>query len=214
MSMSMFALEGETAAYQIDIYANGAYFDNVFLSEAPFYTDGFDNMYDSYKAPMGKDTLIYSYLGTDKLAVVARPNLIGTLITVQANETTNYKLVVVEEVAKEGLGIYDHQTNLVYDLKNGTEIEFTQAAKTEAVGRFEIVKTDEFSVCAMYDYIVINNNPSSDNVVITNMNGETIVDIAPTKFQTIDLSGKPSGHYFLTVNGETYEFCNKPQPKE
>lgn len=209
ISMSMFAVEGETAAYQIDVYVGTENVDNIFLSEAPFYTDGFDNMYDAYKAPMGKDTLICSMLDGKQLSVVARPNLAGTLITFQANESTNYKLKVTAEVAREGLGIYDHQTNQLYNLTNGTEIEFTQDAKTKAANRFEIV-VPEFKVCVTFDQIEIYNNTGTDNIVVTNMVGEKIVDEAPTLFQVISMSNQPSGHYFLTVNGETYEFCNKP----
>lgn len=166
--------------------------------------------------PAGDNVYIYSVLGDNLCSQIGTNNLIGTWITVKTNSSTSFTFSFTGKTGKT-FNLIDHVLNTSTPMVEGVSYPFTAAANTTISDRFEIgvYTPGEFKVCTTFDHVEIYENQGTDNIVITNAAGETVVDVAPVSvFQSIDLSGKPAGHYFLTVNGETYEFCNKPQPKE
>jgi len=167
-AMAAFALEpAYTAQFELEVLAGGESIDNIFFSEAPSFTDGFDNMYDAYKFAAGSDTLVWSVVGTDTLSAVARPNLVGTFFTLQANAATNYQLVVKIYVEKADLALLDHSTQQQYNLVDGDTISFTQTANTRIDNRFEIVKGSTTNV------VNVNANVNANGKLIRN--GEFII---------------------------------------
>ena len=115
----------------------------------------------------------------------------------------------VEDKLIEMTGTYEFTVNTT----NCTS--YVAGTNTRIEDRFMIEPVFEFKVCVTFDQIEIYNNPSKDNIVVTDVNGAKVKDVVPAgRIQVISMTDQPAGHYFLTVNGETYEFCNKPQPKE
>lgn len=119
------------------------------------------------------------------------------------------------------LKLYDVVLDSLMEMKNSNQYVFevnttncpsyVAGTNTRIEDRFIIEPVFAFQVCAYKDYVEITGNEGTDNIVITNMAGDTVVNVAPVAvFQSIDLSGKDAGHYVLTVNGTDYEFCNKP----
>lgn len=191
--------------------------DNVYLMQNTWYSSAKDTS-DIVKM-MNPETQVSVYAispNLGNLSTMQIDKLEGTYIGFHANANTNYKMTFDW---LKGAQV------LIRDLYEGTEFyatadqvyNFTVAtAKTTYNDRFIIGGTHipEFKICTTFDHVEIYDNEGADNIVITNAAGETVVDEAPVPvFQSIDLSGKPAGHYFLTVNGETYEFCNKPDAK-
>lgn len=165
--------------------------------------------------PAGDNVYIYSVLDTKNCSQIGTNNLIGTWITLKTNSATSYTFSFTGKTGKT-FGLIDHVLNTTTPMVEGVKYAFTAAANTTIGDRFEVGEyvPGEIQICAYYDNVVITDNPSADNIVITNMAGDTVVNVAPVAvFQSIDLSGKDAGHYVLTVNGTDYEFCNKPEAK-
>lgn len=162
--------------------------------------------------PAGDHVYIYSVLDTKNCSQIGTNNLIGTWITLQTNSSASYTFSFTGKTGKT-FTLIDHLLNRTTPMVENVKYEFTAAANTTISDRFEVGEyiPGDLKVCAYYDQVEITDNPSEDNIVITNMVKDTIVNVAPVKpIQTIDLSDKPAGHYILTVNGTQYEFCNKP----
>ncbi len=190
--------------------------DNVFLMQNTWYTPAKDTS-DIVKM-MNAETQVSVYAispSLGNLSQIQTNQLEGTYIGFHANTNTNYTMTF--DWLKGG-------QVLIRDLYEGTEFyatadkvyNFTVATKkTTYNDRFIIggIHTPEFKVCTTYDKVEIYDNEGTDNIVITNMAGEKVVDVPPTHdpVQVIDLSGEDAGHYILTVNGTQYEFCNKPE---
>lgn len=159
-----------------------------------------------------------SFSSTGKLSMCALNLLEGTAIGVQGNTTdTQYTISFPNVVVKEGrdsLYLEDILLKKVTKIRPNGSYTFTIEETQKGIAldnRFRIYAPGDFKVCVTYDQVELYDNTGSDNIVITNMAGETVINVAPAGFiQVIDLSAQPAGHYVLTVNGTQYEFCNKP----
>ena len=193
--------------------------DYAYLIESPDFTADFENGYDVIKGTLGGDIFVYS-ITTDGRQSDYFNNTLENLPIGFWNKTDNaatMKFTFSEiQHGLEGDFTYylkDNSNDSLTIINQFTEYVFTAAANEQNDTRFMIVKP-EFKVCTTFDHVEIYGNVGSDNIVITNAAGETVVDVAPVPvYQAIDLSGKPAGHYFLTVNGTQYEFFNKPEAK-
>ena len=159
-----------------------------------------------------------SFSSTGKLSMCALNQLEGTAIGIQGNTTdTQYTISFPNVMIKEGrdsLYLEDILLKKVTKIRPAGSYVFTieEAQKGIAIdNRFRIYAPGEFKVCVTYNQVELYDNTGTDNIVITDMAGAEVVNVAPTDLiQVIDLSDKPAGHYILTVNGTQYEFCNKP----
>lgn len=204
---------------------NNSIGDDLTLVEDASYTEGRDISADKDKVVSitnpSVNEFIYafgSFSTTGKLCMIALPELEGTPLGVQGNTTeTQYTISFPNVMIKEGrdsLYLEDILLKKLTKIRPNGKYEFTieEAQKGTAIdNRFRIYKPTGFQVCAYYDYVQITDNTGTDNIVITTMTGDTIVNVAPQYGpQTINLSDKPADHYILTVNDTQYEFCNKP----
>lgn len=194
----------------------------VFMEKSTYSDTEADYGADVEKIPnTGEGSInLYGIVGTKHYSTVAKQHLEGSPIGFMTNEfDTHYDVEFTTATYADGrdtLFFEDMEKGTLTKIVKGTKfgIDFETAAARTIDNRFRIYKPLVFQVCAYYDNVEIQGNTGTDNIVITNAAGDTIVDEAPVPvYQAIDLSGKPAGHYFLTVNGETYEFCNKPEAK-
>lgn len=162
--------------------------------------------------PAGDNVYIYSVLDTKNCSQIGTNNLIGTWITLKTNSATSYTFSFTGKTGKT-FGLIDHVLNTTTPMVEGVKYAFTAEANITISNRFEVGEyvPGDFKVCTTFDHVELYDNTGTDNIVITDMAKDTIVNVAPVAvYQSIDLSGKSPGHYILTVNGKTYEFCNKP----
>lgn len=194
----------------------------VFMEKSTYSDTEADYGADVEKIPnTGEGSInLYGIVGATNYSTVAKQHLEGSPIGLMTNEfDSHYDVEFTTATYADGrdtLFFEDMEKGTLTKIVKGTKfgIDFETAAARTINNRFRIYKPLVFQVCAYYDNVEIQGNTGSDNIVITNAVGDTIVDEAPVPvYHPIDLSGKPAGHYFLTVNGETYEFCNKPEAK-
>ena len=211
---NMFAATTITAKVKVLVNSQSSISgDFIMMAESPSWSSGKDNGPDGPKYPIPGNLQIWVPTSFGDMGTLGTDNLEGTPITIQTIGDEEYTFSFSGVEGRE-LKFLDKELNKLTVINNTNKYVVTLAKNTTIANRFFIYKP-EFKVCTTFDHVEIYENEGSDNIVITNAAGDTIVDVAPVSvFQTIDLSGKPSGHYFLTVNGETYEFYNKPQPKE
>lgn len=184
---------------------------SIYLENAS-YTPAFVNKQDATKMDrVAGKPYVYTLVEGKICGVTATNNLEGTFIVVCTTAATEY-VFSFANVAGRQLYLKDHVTNVLTPITTTDKYTFSAAANSTLADRFEIVvRTPEFKICTTYDHVELYDNAGTDNIVITNMAGDTVVNVAPVAiFQSIDLSGKDAGHYVLTVNGTQYEFCNKP----
>lgn len=187
--------------------------DELEMYEVAEFTSAFEGGYDVRKLMnTGSTALINVFARTEAgdLSSIFTNDLAGTPIVITTNgQTTKYTFTfsqVIGNLILEDMLLHTYTT-----MTEGGKYSFSADMNQTISDRFRIYKPGEFKVCTTFDHVEIYENTGTNNIVVTNAAGETVVDVAPVPvYQTIDLSGKPSGHYFLTVNGETYEFCNKP----
>ncbi len=158
---------------------------------------------------------VYAILSDVKYSMVATAveDLHNRYIGVQASsDYTNYVFTFNVKAMGRVMYLEDLQEHKMILLTAETEpYVFSVTANSKVEDRFRIYKPYDFQVCAYYDNVEITGYTGTDNIVITTLANDTIVNVAPTLgVQTIDLSDKAAGHYVLTVNGTQYEFCNKP----
>lgn len=191
--------------------------DFAYLIEHPDYTPAFESGFDVIKGFLGGNIFVYSISATGQQSDYFSNTLVDLPIGFW-NKTDNAATMkfTFSEIQH---GLEGDFTYYLLDQSNGsltlidasTSYTFEAAANEQNDTRFKIVLPPAFQVCAYYDNVVITGNTGTDNIVITNMAGDTVKNEAPVKpIQTIDMSGKDAGHYVLTVNGTDYEFCNKP----
>lgn len=201
--------------------ANNTAGDKVNLLVGSGFTTDFDNDYDKSKK-MGSaesPTVInfYAYcagwleVSPKYAANAAEPVADGQPFVFESNDLdTEYTITFSIKQGTPKWYFYDAQLDSATLITDGGTYVFTQAVSTKAETRFRI-QAPEFKICTTYDAVEIYGNEGTDNIVITTLANDTIVNVAPVEvFQTIDLSDKAAGHYVLTVNGTQYEFCNKP----
>lgn len=210
-------LTGETTAtatnYKIRVTENDA------------YTHGFDDGADaeilSLNPSNSQSVFLYALVG-NKTCSSIYDNLIQNLeVGFQTNRVDSKYSITFTSASGRELKFYDKVADSMFvitkDFVYTFEVNTTNCpsyvagANIRIDNRFVIEPVFHFQVCAYYDNVQIIDNMSPDNIVITDMAGAEVVNVAPVKpIQTIDLSDKPAGHYILTVNGTQYEFCNKP----
>lgn len=191
--------------------------DFAYLIEHPDYTSAFETGFDVMKGFLGGEIFVYSISEAGKQSDYFNNTLVDLPIGYwnKTNNAATMKFTFSEiEHGLEGDFTYyllDQSNGSMTLIDASASYTFEAAANEQNDTRFKIVLPPAFQVCAYYDQVVIYGNTGTDNIVITDMNGAEVVNVAPVKpIQTIDLSGKPAGHYILTVNGTQYEFCNKP----
>lgn len=192
----------------------------VFMEKSTYSDTEADYGADVDKMPnTGEGSInLYGIVGSKHYSTVAKKQLEGSLIGLVTNEyDSHYDVEFTTASYAEGrdtLFFEDLEKGTLTKIVKGTKfsIDFETAAVRTIDNRFRIYKAPVFQVCAYYDNVQITANTGTDNIVITDMTGAEIVNVAPVApVQTIDLSDKPAGHYILTVNGDTYEFFNKPE---
>lgn len=155
-----------------------------------------------------------------RLGTLATTSLVDQYIGVATNQVaTNYQFKFT------GVSITDPARKLyLFDLQEGTQNEIVDnmtysfvAAKEDTIEtRFVINELHtpdpgELVVCVYYNSIEIQNNPYTDNIVVKDMEGNVVLTKAPRATpQVISLENLASGHYFLEIGTESFEFCNKP----
>lgn len=215
-------LTGETTATETSY--------KIRITEDDTYSNQFENGVDaellSLSPSNSHSVFLYAFVGNKMCSSVYDSLVTNRHIGFQTNRVDNKYSITFTTVEGRNLKFYDAaldstflitSNNQVYNFEVNTTNcpSYVAGTNTPINDRFILEPVFEFKVCTTFDHVEIYENQGSDNIVITNAAGETVVDVAPVPvFQTIDLSGKPAGHYFLTVNGTQYEFCNKPQPKE
>lgn len=186
--------------------------DYVYLMQNTWYTPAKDTSDVVKMMNAATQVSVYAISPTlGNLSTIQTNVLEGTYIGFYANANTNYTMTFDWLKGAQVL-IRDLDGNTEFYATEDKVYNFTVAnAKTTYNERFIIGGIQEFKICTLFDKVEIYGNPSADNIVITNMDGDTIVNVPPQYgSQTINLFDKSPGHYFLTVNGKTYEFCNKP----
>lgn len=184
---------------------------SIYLENAG-YSPAFNNKgEDATKmARVANKPYVYTLIEGNLCGSTGTNNLEGTFIVVCTATATQYTFSFASVDGRD-LYLKDHVTNTYTCIKSTNTYTFTAAANSTLDDRFEIVSAPAFQVCAYYDNVKITGNIGTDNIVITTLANDTIVNVAPQMgVQTIDMSGKDAGHYVLTVNGTNYEFCNKP----
>lgn len=182
----------------------------------------FDNEYESTKlmnTSIPTSVNIYVTTSYGKLSDVALPDFLGLPITIQTNNTeTEYSFTFsnvegdVKFLDAELDSVFDITENLVYNFT-------TPLGKKVYDNRFFIYKpftpdAGELAVCVYYNSIEITNNPYTDNIVVKDMEGNVVLTKAPRATpQVISLENLASGHYFLEIGTESFEFFNKPEAK-
>lgn len=122
--------------------------------------------------------------------------------------------LLLYDVALDSLVEMSNGGKYVFEVNKTNCPSYVAGTNTRIEDRFIIEPVFEFKVCVTFDQIEIYNNPSKDNIVVTDVNGAKVKDIVPAgRIQVISMTDQPAGHYFLTVNGETFEFYNKPEAK-
>lgn len=184
--------------------------DFIMMVESPDLSSGRDNSYDGPKNPIAGNLQMWVPASFGDMGTFGTNDLEGTPITVQTIGDEEYTFSFSGVDGRE-LKFYDKELNKLTVINSTNTYVVTLDKNTTIANRFFIYKPGEFKVCTTFDHVELYDNAGTDNIVITNMAGDTVVNVAPVAiFQTIDLSGKDAGHYVLTVNGTDYEFCNKP----
>lgn len=192
----------------------------VLLVDLASFTTDFDNDYDiSKKMGSSESPVVINFYAicngwnkaTKNASQAAEPKADELPFGFESNDLdTEYTITFDILQGAPKWFFYDAQVDSATLITDGGTYVFNQAVGTTDINRFRI-QAPEFQVCAYKDYVEITGNEGTDNIVITNMAGDTVVNVAPQMgVQTIDMSGKDAGHYVLTVNGTDYEFCNKP----
>lgn len=211
-------LTGETTASATNF--------KIRLTEDDAYTHGYDDGADaeilSLNPSNSQSVFLFAMVDTKRCSSIY-DNLVKDLhVGFQTNRVDNKYSITFTTVEGRKLKFYDAandstflitSNNQVYSFEVNASNYPAYVAGTNMLieDRFIIEPVFAFQVCAYKDYVEITGNEGTDNIVITNMAGDTVVNVAPKMgVQTIDLSGKDAGHYVLTVNGTDYEFCNKP----
>ena len=156
-------------------------------------------------------------------STLATTTLINQFIGVATNQVaTNY------EFKFTNVSITDPERKLyLVDLQEGSKKEIVEdmtysfvAAKADTIEtRFMIdgeftPDPGKLAVCVYFNEIQINNNPYTTDIVIKDADGNVVLTRVPVSTpQVISLEELASGHYFLEIGTETYEFCNKPEAK-
>lgn len=156
-------------------------------------------------------------------STLATTTLINQFIGVATNQVaTNY------EFKFTNISITDPERKLyLVDLQEGSKKEIVEdmtysfvAAMADTIEtRFMIdgeltPDPGELAVCVYFNEIQINNNPYTTDIVIKDAEGNVVLTRVPVSTpQIISLEELASGHYFLEIGTETYEFCNKPEAK-
>lgn len=215
-------LTGETTASATNF--------KIRLTEDDAYTHGYDDGADaeilSLNPSNSQSVFLFAMVDTKRCSSIY-DNLVKDLhVGFQTNRVDNKYSITFTTVEGRSLKFYDAandstflitSNNQVYSFEVNASNYPAYVAGTNMLieDRFIIEPVFEFKVCVTFDQIEIYDNPSKDNIVVTDMEGTTVKDEPYSgRAQVISMTDQPSGHYFLTVNGETYEFCNKPQPKE
>ena len=201
-------------AYVADANDSTCVDQSIYLENAG-YTPTFVNKQDATKMDrVAGKPYVYTLVEDKVCGATATDNLEGTFIVVCTTTATQYKFSFASVKGRD-LYLKDNVTNTFTLIKNTNTYTFTADANSTIADRFEIVSAPAFQVCAYYDNVKITGNIGTDNIVITTLANDTVVNVAPQMgVHTIDMSGKEAGHYVLTVNGTNYEFCNKPVSNE
>lgn len=227
---TLYAADNYSALTQIELKSQSGAANTVLLIENPDAPTEVDSAkiasYFEYTANT-ENVNIYVINDTrySQLSKKVLSNIPMGMIT-NREDAAKQKYTLTFTVPKgRNLLLYDVVLDSLVEMTNGGKYVFevnttncpsyVAGTNTRIEDRFIIEPVFEFKVCVTFDQIEIYDNPSKDNIVVTDMEGTTVKDEPYSgRAQVISMTDQPAGHYFLTVNGETYEFCNKPEAKE
>ncbi len=167
-----------------------------------------------------------SFSATGKLSTLATNKLEGAPLGIQGNTTdAEYTISFPNVILKEGrdaLYLEDMLLDSIAEISTSNPYTFTieNSQKGKAIdNRFRIYKpftpdAGELAVCVYFDNIEITNNPYTTDIVVKDAEGNVVLTKAPRATpQVISLENLASGHYFLEIGTESFEFYNKPEAK-
>lgn len=172
-----------------------------------------------------ENLFIYAYYKTEKKdqwSVIATDSWKNKYFSIITNAiSTNYKITLSDIINTTGLEL--RFEDLVEDttivVAEGATYEFTAPISTTFEKRFRFIgpfspDPGELAVCVYFNEIQINNNPYTTDIVVKDAEGNVVLTkTARATPQIISLENLASGHYFLEIGTESFEFCNKPEAK-
>lgn len=196
--------------------------DKVFLMKSSEFTTDFDNDNDiTKKMGSAESPNVINFYAicsgwiskeTKNASQAAVPNVDGQPFGFQSNKLDSEYTITFDILQGEPKWFfYDAQVDSATLITDGGTYVFNQAVSTTDISRFRI-QAPAFQVCAYKNYVEVTGNEGTDNIVITTLAGDTVVNIAPKLgIQRIYLPTEAQpGHYLLTVNDTTYQFIYKP----
>lgn len=192
--------------------------DWAYLVECPGYTSEFENSFDIIKGFLAGDIFVYSVTAAGRQSDYFNSTLadlpIGYWNKTASPATLKFTFSEIQHDLEGEFNYYllDKTTNSRTLITAGNSYIFTATANEQNDTRFVIIKPD-FHICATFDHVQIYDNLSTQNVVITNMAGDTVVNVAPVAvFQDIDLSDQPAGQYTINYNGGEKKYIIAVKP--
>lgn len=185
------------------------------------HANSFDNGWDATKMMntlLPTSVNLYAQTSYGKLSTVALPDIKGLPLPIITNESeTNYVFSFSD--VNGDIKLDDMELDSIHPMSKGDYAFVAENGKKTIANRFRIYKpftpdAGELAVCVYFDNIEITNNPYTDNIVVKDMEGNVVLNKAPRATpQVISLENLASGHYFLEIGTESFEFFNKPEAK-
>lgn len=185
------------------------------------HADKFDNGMDATKMinnRLSTSVNVYAQTSYGKLSTVALPDIKGLPLPIITNESETNYVFSFSDVDGD-IKLDDMELDSIHPMSKGDYAFVAENGKKTIANRFRIYKpftpdAGELAVCVYFDNIEITNNPYTDNIVVKDMEGNVVLTKAPRATpQVISLENLASGHYFLEIGTESFEFYNKPEAK-
>lgn len=168
-----------------------------------------------------EQVFIYNAAPYGNMSSLYTTKLEGKFISIKTdNVDTEYRFVfdALYPDTKE-IRIIDHELDSIVKVVKNAEYKFTAQPNKTYANRFQFYEEfhgdeGDLAVCVYFDNISINNNPYTTDIVIKDAEGNVVLTkVARATPQVISLEELASGHYFLEIGTESFEFCNKPEAK-
>lgn len=185
------------------------------------HANSFDNGWDATKMMntlLPTSVNLYAQTSYGKLSTVALPDIKGLPLPIITNESETNYVFSFSDVDGD-IKLDDMELDSIHPMSKGDYAFVAENGKKTIANRFRIYKpftpdAGELAVCVYYNSIEITNNPYTDNIVVKDMEGNVVLTKAPRATpQVISLENLASGHYFLEIGTESFEFYNKPEAK-
>lgn len=168
-----------------------------------------------------EQVFIYNAAPYGNMSSLYTTKLEGKFISIKTdNVDTEYRFVfdALYPDTKE-IRIIDHELDSIVKVVKNAEYKFTAQPNKTYANRFQFYEEfhgdeGDLAVCVYFDNISINNNPYTTDIVIKDAEGNVVLTkVARATPQVISLEELASGHYFLEIGTESFEFFNKPEAK-